>query len=135
MNAIDAWEKVLQEGGTPDQAEQAYRDAFWNNLPTEVPDIISSMYFGGKLTGTAEKVLNRALGGRLAGAIAKGASKVSRFDLPARVGTYVAQKTGKPLLGQGVGVGLSSIGEGIGERIQEPWQDYATERAIDIQRR
>jgi hypothetical protein len=135
MNAIDAWERVLQEGGTSEQAEQAYQDAFRNNLPTEAMDIISSMYMGGKITGTAGNILNRVLGKKMAGTVANAAGKVSSFDLPARAGTYVAAKTKNPFIGQAVGVGLSMAENAIEEGIQEPWQDYATERAIDTQRR
>ena len=135
MNAIDAWERVLQEGGTSEQAEQAYQDAFRNNLPTEAMDIISSMYMGGKLTGAAGNILNRVLGKKMAGTVANAAGKVSRFDLPARAGTYVAAKTGSSVAGQALGVGLSMAENAAEEGIQEPWQDYATERAIDTQRR
>ena len=132
INAIDAWERVLQEGGTREQAEQAYNDALVNNLPTEALDVIGNLYFGSKILGNAvssnmaQKLSKSALG--------KTAEKVSRFDLPAVVGTNVAKKFGSTAGKIAGGVTASTL-EGIGESIQEPWQDYATERAIDIQRR
>jgi len=104
-----------------------------NNLPTEALDAASSMYVGSKLLGKAigsdfaRRVSKSALG--------SAAQKVSKFDLPARLATAVADKTGKSWIGKGVGFGLNTL-ENMGEEaMQEPWQDYATARAVDIQRR
>jgi hypothetical protein len=90
-------------------------------MPTEALDIISSMYMGGKLVGSTGKILERALGGKLAGTLSSGVNKVARFDIPAKIGTAVAQATNKSWAGQGVGIGLGMIENAIEEGIQEPW--------------
>ena len=104
-----------------------------NNLPTEALDAASSMYVGSKLLGKAigsdfaKRVSKSALG--------NAAEKVSKFDLPARIATAVADKSGRAWLGKGVGFALGTLENAGEEAIQEPWQDYATARAVDIQRR
>jgi hypothetical protein len=136
-NADDARVKVLQGGGTPDEAEAAWQEAYKSNLATTLPEAIALQYVGGKALGAVGnkipivKTANKEFADS---AFGKAISSVSGFDPINKIADSVANKTGSAIAGRVAGTGAAMIGSAIGEGIQEPTQDYFTEIAVNNQR-
>ena len=136
-NADDARVKVLQEGGSTDQAQAAWERAYHTNLVTTVPEALAMQYIGGKAVNTlGSKIpkVNIAMNKIDQSAFGKALGLVNKFDPVTSMADAVAKGTGSAIAGRVAGVGGAMLGSAIGEGIQEPTQDYLTEGTVNEQR-
>lgn len=133
QNAQEDYDKVLDMGGSQDDAQNTYDSSYTRNGLTTIPTTLMDVYTGNKIGNWAIGKLGAQ---PLADSIAKstlgrGASALSNLDIPQRLGTFVAEKTGKPWLGKAVGVGAYTLADMFGEGSQEVEQNYASDSAIN----
>lgn len=124
--ALEAREKVLEEGGTWEQAQQAYEEALKKASLTTLPETAVDIAMGNRLVRSA---LGSKAARNIAGS-AIGRAGASVLDPAARLGTKAAFASGKGLVGRGVGLATDIALQGATEAGQEVTQDYIANREV-----
>lgn len=124
-----AAERVINETGNSELAKQAYDRALNRAYLTEIPDVGLDILLGGKIGGA---VLGSKLGRKVVGSpVGQGVKKIAGINAPNSISTYVAAKTGSPLLGRVAGTAAFGYGEGKSEEFQEGTQDYIENQEVE----
>lgn len=124
-----AAERVINETGNSELAKQAYDRALNRAYLTELPDVGLDILLGGKI---GRVVLGSKLGRKVVGSpVGQGVKKIAGINAPNSISTYVAAKTGSPLLGRAAGTAAFGYGEGKSEEFQEGTQDYIENQEVE----
>lgn len=124
-----AAERVINETGNSELAKQAYDRALNRAYLTELPDVGLDILLGGKI---GRVVLGSKLGRKVVGSpVGQGVKKIAGINAPNSISTYVAAKTGYPLLGRAAGTAAFGYGEGKSEEFQEGTQDYIENQEVE----
>lgn len=125
--AIEASENVLNQGGTLEEAQQAFKGALPKQILTTIPDTIIDQMIWGKMS----KMIGKASLGKKAFVDPARGLATSLKDPGSRIATKVAFDTGKKFLGKGAGI-LSDTALNVGsEMLQEGLQNYVSNTEAD----
>ncbi len=119
--ALQAQEDVLDKGGSWEQAKKAYDETLFKASFTTLPETLVDIAMGNRIVSSAAKNIGKSAVGKVGSALLDPASKV---------GTFVADKTGKSLIGRGAGLLTDIAMQGSTEALQEVTQDYIADREV-----
>lgn len=123
--ALEARERVLEQGGTWEQAQQAYDETLKKASLTTLPETLVDIVMGNRLVGSA---LNSKAARKVAGSTL-GRVGASVLDPAAKVGTAVSRMT-RPIVGRAAGLATDVALQGSTEALQEVTQDYIADREV-----